>query len=93
MGVQAVEELRERAGDFEIADRVAADVRAELVEEARVVVAEGAEVELLDPAAFGVHQGELEHHGGLELQAARAAFSGLPVRILVEDAFGFRSSV
>jgi hypothetical protein len=66
--VQAIEELRERPGDFEVAHGVAADVRSELLEEPGAVVPQGAEVKLLDPAALGVHQAELDHHGRLELQ-------------------------
>jgi len=61
LGVERVEIPRERAGLRKIADRVHAGVGAEPLEQAGVVVAERAEVELLRPAALGVEAAKLEH--------------------------------
>ena len=57
--VEPVEEARERPGDLEVADRIEARVRPERPAHPRVVVAEGAEMELLNPAAGVIEQREL----------------------------------
>ena len=80
VAVQAVEEPGHRPGDLEIADRIETGVRAERLEHPRVVVPQGAEVELLHPAFLVVHHGQLVKHGRLELRRSGRVRSGLPPR-------------
>ena len=62
VGIQFVQIGRERLGLREVADGIKACVRPKLREQADVVVAQGAEVKLLRPAAFGVEMAEEHHH-------------------------------
>ena len=66
MIVKAVEETAHRLGGIEFADAVETRVRAKESEHLTVVVADGPVVELLRPAAFGIHDTKFNHHGTLE---------------------------
>ena len=75
--VEPVEEARERARLVEVADAVEARVGPQRPAQARVVVAQRAEVELLDPAARVVEQRELVQQRRLQLERW-AGFQRLP---------------
>ena len=77
LGVQAVEEARQRLALREVADGVVAGVGAERAHRARAVVAHGAQVELLHPAARVVHHREVvEQRRAQLLDLARATAPG-----------------
>ena len=65
--IEAVEELGERRGLGPVADGVAADVRADGLKEAGVVVALWADVQLHGPAACGITTAKVEHEVSTEL--------------------------
>ena len=64
---------RERRRLREVADGVEAGVRPELAQQARVVVAQRAEVKLHRPAFLGVEPAEEEHHERGELRVVGRA--------------------
>ena len=79
--VEAVQEAASAARLLEVADGVAAHVRARAsARQARVDVALGAQVELLHPSALVVHQGQAVEQRRLAAPARRRASSARPAR-------------
>ena len=62
--LEAIEESRQRPRHFEITDGIKSRIPADRAQLARVVVAHGAEVVLLDPAAGMVHHSEAMEQRG-----------------------------
>src|SRR5260221_430879 len=81
--VESVEEAGQRPGHLEVADGVEAGVGAERAPEARVRIAQSAEVVLLDPAAGVVHDREAVQQRRL-VARRRARLGAAPAAQLVE---------
>ena len=64
LGVQAVQEGGQRRDDHRVGDGVPSSVGAVEPEEPGVGIAQGADMELHDPAGLGVEPGDMEKDGG-----------------------------
>ena len=89
--VQAIEEARQRLALREVADRVVAGVGPEHAHRARAVVAHGAQVELLHPAARVIHHREVVAAARSATSRSRSGDSALPARALAKIASASRS--